>query len=83
MLIPSGIEAAMEANELEPITGDNWHDAASALCRAAMFYETSLVRCLEKHPALIKELIVPHLEAVDHCKAIVQHWRNYLEIITD
>jgi hypothetical protein len=73
----------MEANELEPITDDNWHEAASALCRAAMFYETSLVRCLEKHPKLIKEVIAPHLETVDYCKAVVQHWRNFLEITTD
>ena len=50
----------MDANEIEPINDENWHVAASALCRAAMSYETLLVKCLERHPELIEELIVPY-----------------------
>ena len=70
----------MDANDLEPITEENWPEAASALCRAAMSYETLLVKCLEQRPELIQEIITPYLEDFDTFKAVVDHWRHFLEI---
>ena len=70
----------MDASDLEPISDTNWPEAASALCRAAMTYETLLVQCLERHPDLVTEIIEPYMEDVDKFKAVVDHWRQFLEI---
>lgn len=70
----------MDDITIEPITGDNWHEAASALCRAAMTYETLLVKCLEKRPELTEEVIAEHLDDIDTMNAVVQHWRQFSEI---
>ena len=70
----------MQSTEIEPITGDNWLEASSALCRAAMTYETLLVKCLEKRPELIQGVITENMEDVDVVNAVVQHWRQFLEI---
>ena len=68
---------------IEPITSDNWQEATSALCRAAMTYETLLVKCLERCPELIEEVVAEHMEDVDNMNAVVLHWRQFLEISTD
>jgi len=73
----------MRKISIEPITGDNWQEAASALCRVAMTYETLLVKCLERCPELIEGVVADHLEDVDNMNAVVSHWRHFLEISTD
>ncbi|WP_145385888.1 hypothetical protein [Stieleria neptunia] len=62
------------------MTDENWTDAASALCRAAMTFETMLVSCLEKHPERFRELIAPYQEEFQTHSAVVTHWRHLLEI---
>ena len=70
----------MHANDIEPITEDNWQEAAAALCRSAMTFETLLVKCLERNMELADELIAPHVDDFKTCSAIVTHWRHFLEI---
>jgi hypothetical protein len=75
----------MESNDLEPITDENWHEAATVLCKSAMFYETMLVKSLEilLHNDLrdeVEELMAPHVEEADLHQAVVKHWRHFVEI---
>ena len=70
----------MQSTDIEPITGDNWLEASSALCRAAMTYETLLVKCLEQRPELVQEVLAEYMEDVDAMSAVIQHWRHFLEI---
>ena len=78
----------MESIDLEPITDENWHEAASVLCRSAMFYETMLTKSLEilleegKRDA-VEELIDDNAEGVEVHAAVVKHWRRFLEIGDD
>ena len=69
----------MDASDIESIDNDPL-SAMSCLCKAAMFYETLLTRCLEARPELIKQVVVPELESADRMNAVVKHWRQYLEI---
>lgn len=73
----------MNKNDIEPITSDNWHEAAAALCRSAMTYETLLVKCLELRPELVEDVIVEFAEDIDTTNAVVQHWREFLEVTTE
>jgi hypothetical protein len=70
----------MQVNSIEPITDDNWHQAAATLCRSAMTFETLLVQCLERNADLVEDLIVPYVDDFKTCSAVVTHWRQYLEI---
>lgn len=65
---------------MEPITDENWPDAAAALCRAAMTFETLLVQCCERHSDLFTELIAPNEEEIRLLSDVIGHWRKYLEI---
>lgn len=75
----------MESNDLEPIDESNWTEAASVLCKSAMFYETMLVRAYEVllrngMRDEVEEFAEEHSEAIDLHQAVVQHWRHFLEI---
>lgn len=70
----------MNGKNIEPITEENWCEAASALCTAALTFENLLVHCLELHPESIDEVVLPHLEHVELMRSVVGHWQRFLEI---
>lgn len=70
----------MNSHDFESITPDNWSEAAAALCRAAMTYESLLMKSLERHPELFDELIRPYEDELRMFSAVIGHWRRFLEI---
>jgi len=78
----------MDSHDLEPITEENWQEAAEALCRAAMFYETLCTKAFETMLSSglreeVETLAAKHAEEIDLFTAVGQHWRHYLEIHED
>lgn len=75
----------MDKHDLEPITDENWHEAASALCRAADIFETLATNAFDAllkagHRETVEELVADHTELIEQCSAVVKHWQDYLEI---
>lgn len=70
----------MDANQIEPITPENWVEASSALCRAAMTFETLIVKWCEHEPDLMQTVLAQYPDDIHNSSAVVGHWRKFLEI---